>query len=263
MLLFFTIFNLTHFENTCVAINNTYQDTNVEIEITVKRLNDETWMNEAEIYNNSKIKIRILIQNTGDNDLLNLELTNTIPTNLEYVNTITDIEPYEISNNTLYWYFSSIGSCCGEQIIEILYYANVTSTGDEINTVYIEADSNEGLIQNEDIVILHAIEDTIKPFVTITKPEKGIYISNTKIFSFFLFVIVFGDIDIEVEANDIETGIGKIEFYLNEDIESIDTTPPYNWILDKGLFGKYVIHVRAYDKVGNYAENKLTLWKIM
>ena len=100
-------------------------------------------------------------------------------------------------------------------------------------------------------------EDTIPPMVTIVSPENGLYLRNFRLFS-WLFrqrTILIGDITVEVEASDAQSGIEKVEFIIDDsdDPEFTDTQEPYSWTWTKGSFfqHKHTIIVVAYDNAGN------------
>jgi hypothetical protein len=98
--------------------------------------------------------------------------------------------------------------------------------------------------------------------VTITKPENGIYLANTKILPFF-FPLVFGKIDVEATVRTMnETGVDRVEFYLDNELQVVDTTSPYSWRWSKRSFGFHRVNVIAYQN--NVSVNdELTVCKIL
>jgi hypothetical protein len=102
--------------------------------------------------------------------------------------------------------------------------------------------------------------DTIPPVVKILKPEKALYFRNTKLVAFFTPVVISA-IDIEVSASDNESGVAKVEFYIDEQYKANTTTAPYTWTwTDKGFF-IYMLKVVAYDNVGHSASTEMRVWK--
>ncbi len=94
--------------------------------------------------------------------------------------------------------------------------------------------------------------DSTPPMVTITKPNSGLYIINDKKRN-LPETIVVGAVDIEVDASDEDTDIEKVEFYVDNQLRSVDMFYPYklgNW-KEPGLFGRYTIRAVAYDQAGN------------
>jgi hypothetical protein len=67
--------------------------------------------------------------------------------------------------------------------------------------------------------------------------------------------ILIGDITVEVEASDAQSGIEKVEFYIDDVMqpEFNDTQAPYSWTWTHGslLKHKHTIIVVAYDYAGN------------
>ncbi len=105
--------------------------------------------------------------------------------------------------------------------------------------------------------------DTNPPHVEIIRPKNDcIYIMDKEINShFFKRIIIFGDIQIWIEAFDNESGLNKIELYINDRLIDIFTSVPKNWIWDDIVFGKHVIRVIGYDFNDNIAEDEITVWK--
>lgn len=261
--LFILIINFTNIENIKGLNINQNNEPEIQIELSFKKLNDDTWIDNGIVYNTTKIECRIFIENTGGIDLFNLVVTNTLPENLEFVETITNVEPFEINNNNIKWYFSSIASCCGNQYIEILYYANVINIDEDQNYVYLSAESPQGSAYASDTSTITSIHDDINPYIQITKPTKGFYIRNRIILPLLFQSIIFGDIDIEVEAIDNETGIERVEFYVDNNLSLIDDTIPYSLLIDQGILKKYSIKTIAYDNIGNFKEEEINIIKII
>ncbi|MCK5113067.1 MAG: hypothetical protein KAQ84_05935, partial [Thermoplasmatales archaeon] len=101
--------------------------------------------------------------------------------------------------------------------------------------------------------------------VTITKPEKGnFYFQNELMFSLLINTIIYGPIDIEVNASS-EAGIEKVEFYINNRNKPAftDDEPPYSFEWKPIICGPYKIKVIAYDNAGQNtsAEIKVLKWR--
>jgi len=109
---------------------------------------------------------------------------------------------------------------------------------------------------------LHIEDDA--PQVKITKPVKALYIMNRKILPrFFRRTLILGTIDITVDAID-DSGIEKVEFYIDNKLKSIDNSSPYSytWIRDRLRFiHLHVIKVITYDNAGNMASDKILVRK--
>jgi len=104
------------------------------------------------------------------------------------------------------------------------------------------------------------------PTVAITKPNKGYYIFNIKILPRFFFLTkIIGSITIEANAIDEDSGIAKVEFYINNELKASDTTYPYTYFWTNGtlrLFNVHYVKVIAYDLEGKNATANITVEKI-
>ena len=100
-------------------------------------------------------------------------------------------------------------------------------------------------------------EDTIPPAVKILSPQNGLYLRGLRLFP-WLFrqrTLLIGDIIIEVDASDAQSGIEKVEFYIDnvDQPQFTDNQTPYSWTWTHGslLKHKHTIIVVAYDYAGN------------
>jgi len=82
--------------------------------------------------------------------------------------------------------------------------------------------------------------DTAKPSVTITNPADNATVSGTE--------------TIKATATD-NTAVSKVEFYVQNQLMSTDTTAPfeYNWDASGLANGTYTLAAKAYDPTGNSA----------
>jgi parallel beta-helix repeat protein len=100
-------------------------------------------------------------------------------------------------------------------------------------------------------------QDDMPPSVMIVSPENGLYLRGHRLFTrvFRQHTLILGDITVNVNASDGQSGVAKVEFYLDtiNQPEFIDDQPPYSWTWTKGslLKHKYSIIVVAYDNAGN------------
>jgi hypothetical protein len=109
-------------------------------------------------------------------------------------------------------------------------------------------------------------QDTTPPYVALIAPLPGyIYINWRDVFLLripFFMTIVIGNINVVANASDAQSGINRVEFWVNDDLRCTDTTAPYNWTWsEKGIFQE-TLRVVAYDNAGNQNHTSLTLWKI-
>jgi len=94
--------------------------------------------------------------------------------------------------------------------------------------------------------------DTTEPILTITTPENAFYFMKNKLINTFKPIII-GSIDIEVDAQDEQSGIRVVEFYLDDVLIGNDTSAPYGkaWVERSPLHFKHTIRVVVYDQAGN------------
>jgi len=71
---------------------------------------------------------------------------------------------------------------------------------------------------------------------------------------------VIGKVTVEVSVNDAQTGVEKVEFYVNNKLEYTDYVLPQSYSWSECSFGKtYNFKVKAYDYSGNSATDDVTL----
>jgi hypothetical protein len=102
--------------------------------------------------------------------------------------------------------------------------------------------------------------DTTLPVVQITKPVNGIYTMNMRILP-FPKPLIFGKIDIQVNATDSESGISYVQFYIGITLMNTTTTVPYHWTWSKLAFFKHTITVIAYDNADNSGQAQVNVSK--
>ena len=109
-------------------------------------------------------------------------------------------------------------------------------------------------------VTAHFEMDAIPPNVKIVSPENAIYILDQKLIG-FSFPIIFIGVTIEVDATDNESGIERVEFYIDGELKNTDTDAPYSWIWKDASTRKHTIKVTAFDHAGNSDSQEITVWK--
>jgi len=109
--------------------------------------------------------------------------------------------------------------------------------------------------------------ETSLPIIHITSPVKG-YI-NINLLGFCILklkiftTVAIGKIVVSVNASDNQSGIERVEFYVDDAIKATVYSPPYNWTwTDRGLFFPYSLKVVAYDYYGNFNSESMKVWKI-
>ncbi len=107
------------------------------------------------------------------------------------------------------------------------------------------------------------MEDITPPLVNIIKPKNGFYINDNKIFSIpFHISIIIGNITIEVEALDDDSGIASVDFIIDGEILKTCYNPPYTYKWINTSFGLHQLVVIAYDKNGNDMEDTVAAFKV-
>lgn len=121
---------------------------------------------------------------------------------------------------------------------------------------------------NQDRYPLGYFREIQPPLVKITKPENALYIMNMKIREYLIrkpFII--GKIDIKVNATDEESGIERIEFYIDGKLKANITIQPYAYMWKRDrirIFGhRHTIKVVAFDNAGNNASKEIKVWKFL
>ncbi|HEC82159.1 MAG TPA: DUF11 domain-containing protein [Thermoplasmatales archaeon] len=231
----------------------------VEVEKKVSVDGGITWEEEVNASVCTNVRFKITVHNNGGYDLTNLTVVDILPECLEYADNATPYEP-QIDNNQLTWFFNGPLHYC--ETITIEFDAHVIAEGENINNVSVSADSEEGTVTDTDSATVYGGVDATPPTVKIVKPEKAIYFFNSKIMTFPI-TIVIGAIDVEVQASDSESGVNRVEFYLNGVLKTTDTTPPYVWSWSTPSFFKHTLKAVAYDNAGNHNSDEVTVWKFL
>jgi hypothetical protein len=103
--------------------------------------------------------------------------------------------------------------------------------------------------------------------VQISRPQKGLYLNNTRLLPFFILPIstpiVLGNIDVEIDGPE---PIDTVLFYINNKLKYEDHYKwelPFNWFWDEKAFGKYRVKAIALtnELLWNVAGDEITVWK--
>ena len=118
----------------------------------------------------------------------------------------------------------------------------------------------EILIDGNKVVNAHFIKDSIPPFLKITKPINAIYFMDRELVP-FLLPIILNEITIQANAYDNETGIERVEFYIDGNLKETVTELPYEYLWDEKITNKHIIEVKAYDYAGNSVSQEIEIIK--
>lgn len=129
------------------------------------------------------------------------------------------------------------------------FYWDTTSDPNSAYTLQAKAYDQAGNTGESNAITVYVANtaktiDTNPPTLNILQPKAGSTVSKT--------------IDIKAEATD-ESGISKVEFYINNKLVATATTQPYTyrWNTRSVKDGWHTITVKAYDNAGNTAQTSI------
>jgi parallel beta-helix repeat protein len=111
--------------------------------------------------------------------------------------------------------------------------------------------------------------DTTPPWLQLDAPTHGLYIRDHQRFSHLLRhrVLIIGPVTIACEAFDGQSGVAKVEFYVDNMMLPAATVnaSPYQWIWNQHslIKHKHTIAVVAYDYEGNINDIVFDVYKII
>jgi Big-like domain-containing protein len=115
-----------------------------------------------------------------------------------------------------------------------------------------------GNVETHHTVPTFRIDSGAPPTVAITAPEPGLYLFGNKLLSASK-VFIIGAFNIEATASDDESGVYRVQFYLDGDLISEDTEVPFSAYCAQKHMGAGTIKVIAEDFSGNSAEDTLDI----
>ncbi len=114
-----------------------------------------------------------------------------------------------------------------------------------------------------EILFGEEIEDDTPPDLKIKRPLKYLYIFDREIMpTIFGDPIILGKITIKANAMDNQSGMDKVEFYIDDVLKSNDTESPYQWTWNGFAVGKHTIKAIAYDTKGKSASDDILVWRV-
>lgn len=109
--------------------------------------------------------------------------------------------------------------------------------------------------------LTHEITDTAPPAPHIERPRGYLYIFDKEVVPMpFDSTVILGSITMSISATDGETGIGKIELFVDDQLKNITHGNQHMWVWDEVVFGTHTIKVVAYDNAGNIASDEQNIW---
>ncbi len=144
-----------------------------------------------------------------------------------------------------------------------IYNVSIGSPQQDINCQWWLTDYQTGFDYTvvEQALVICPVPDVTPPTLEITKPVNALYFFNTPIITLSGGILVIGSIEVEVVAADDESGVDRVEFYVNQQLLGNVTTAPYSWMWSQTAFFKQFLTVKAFDKEGNKASKELEVWK--
>jgi hypothetical protein len=136
--------------------------------------------------------------------------------------------------------------------------AEFTVSGNGEHNIQFWAVDKMGNVEAKHTIPTFRIDSGSAPSVAITAPEPGLYLFGNKLLSASK-VIIIGAFTVEATASDAESGIYRVQFYLDGDLISEDTEMPFNAYIAEKHMGAGTIKVVAEDFAQNTAEDTLDI----
>ena len=131
----------------------------VEIDKKVWDEKNHAWVEEIDADVCTEVEFKIEVHNCGDVNLTNIQVVDTLPDCLEYVDGSSTVngQPSEpdIQVNKMKWSLPGPLKPCNT--ITIKFKAHVISTGENINTVKVTASHPNGIVTDTDTAIVNGI----------------------------------------------------------------------------------------------------------
>ncbi|MBC7081578.1 MAG: PKD domain-containing protein [Thermoplasmatales archaeon] len=171
------------------------------------------------------------------------------------LNVVLSWECYDPDNDTLYYTIYLDGKKVAENITANKYQLHNLEPFKEY-TWEVHVIDSDGLTSQSQTWHFRT-KDITPPDVSIIEPkENHLCIGNFSIPFFKTFYI--GKIKVIVNASDEQSGLQKIEFYVNGKLEATIYEEPYEWVWNEDtLYDLHKLEVVAYDNDGNYAKDSI------
>lgn len=93
--------------------------------------------------------------------------------------------------------------------------------------------------------------DNTPPQISISKPRPGLYFMDSTRLLPFSYPFIIGQITFEADVVDTGSGVEKVEFYLENNLEATVTEPPYKWTWNQQATGFWDAEIVVTDRVGH------------
>ena len=94
----------------------------------------------------------------------------------------------------------------------------------------------------------------------VTKPQNGLYIGDRLIMSLPTPVSI-GKITVETNVTSNNYGVDRVEFYVDDVLQSTDIAAPFSWTWNRLAFLRHTIKIIAYDSQNHSCTREIGLWK--
>ncbi len=109
--------------------------------------------------------------------------------------------------------------------------------------------------------LTNEVTDNDPPTPHIEKPRGYLYIFDKEVVSMpFNGTLILGGITVNISATDDETGIEKIEIFIDDQLKNTTKEKQHTWLWDESVFGKHTIKAVVYDNAGNMANDEQAVW---
>jgi Bacterial Ig domain len=144
-----------------------------------------------------------------------------------------------------------------------IYNVSIGSPKPDINCQWWLSDYQAGYNYTvvEQAVVICPVPDITPPTLEITRPIYALYFMNKQIIPLKGGTLIIGKIDVNVNATDDDSGIDRVEFYVNNQLLGNDSTAPYSWLWNETAWFKQTLRVVAFDKEGNSTPKEIEVWK--
>lgn len=136
--------------------------------------------------------------------------------------------------------------------------ASFTVSGNGAHNIEYWSVDLTGNVETHKTVPTFRIDSGAPPSVSITAPTPGLYLFGNRLLSLSK-VFIIGAFTVEATASDAESGVYRVQFLLDGDVISEDTTAPFSAYVAAKHMGSGVLKVVAEDFSGNTAEDTLDI----
>jgi len=261
-----------------VTVTLTATDNHSEINATYYRINEDTWFtytNPFNISQNGEHTVYFYSVDMQGNE--EEEKSFSIKIDKSPPETTCSLTPYS-PNGKKGWYTKNVqvmlsvsdGGISGingtwyriDGTVWQRYMGLLTLQDDGIHTLEYFSEDIAGNNETPDQVQIKI--DKTQPSVSLQKPkEKTLYVLDREIIRLPFYTLILGKITIEPQASDIGSGIEKIEFFVDGELQYTDIIPPHEWVYDEPaiLFHRHTLKLKAYDAAGHSDETgEYNIW---